>query len=154
MKRWSPLTFLRIVVRGVHDLIRSALGRSPVTVPFAAPPGEVGLLTSPDAYPGYQAMASADFDYDTPARIALLFWTYLPGLLLRAFSRPILVLPSMIDAINPPRPTLRRAKRCESATIVELECEHMAIATEPHRRRILEATLRFLRAHLPSRQIE
>ena len=154
MKRWSPMTFLRIAARGLRDLIRAASRLSPVTVPFAAPPGEVGLLTSPDAYSGYRAMVPDDFDYQTPARIALLFWTYLPGLLLRRFSRPILVLPSSIDAINPPAPTIRRANRCTSATLVELQCEHMGIAVEPHRTRILEATLEFLHSSLPSGEVE
>ena len=111
-------------------------------------------MTSPDAYPGYRAMVPDDFNYDTPARIALLFWTYLPGLRLRTFSRPILVLPSSIDAVNPPVPTIRRASRCESATLIELQCAHMGISTEPHRTRILEATLAFLRSNVVSGEVE
>ena len=154
MRHWSPLTFLRIIGRALWDLVRAAFGLSPVTVPIAAPPGEIGLLTSADAYPGFQAMAASDFVYDIPARIALLFWTYVPGSLLKRFSRPILVLPSVVDAINPPGPTIRRASRCKSATIVELECEHMAIAVEPNRSRILAATRKLLSEHLPSGQIE
>lgn len=154
MKHWSPMSFLRIVIRGLRDLIGAAFGRPPVTVRFAAPPGELALLTSPDAYSGYQAMVPADFNYETPARIALLFWTYLPGLLLRRFARALLVLPSTIDEVNPPRPTLRRAKRCKTATIVELECEHMEIIVEPHRARIVSSTLDFLDELLLSRAVE
>jgi hypothetical protein len=123
-------------------------------VRLAAPPGELGLLTSPDAYPGYQAMVPPDFDYDTAARIALSFWTYLPGLRLRSFERPILVLPSTIDKVNPPGPTIRRAKRCKAATITELACEHMQITVEPHRSRIVASTLEFLQEHLPLREVE
>jgi pimeloyl-ACP methyl ester carboxylesterase len=154
MKYWSPMGFIRIVGRGLRDLIGAAFGRPPVTVRFAAPPGELGLLTSPDAFSGYQAMVPRDFNYETPARIALFFWTYLPGLLLRRFARPVLVFPSRIDKVNPPTPTLRRAKRCKSASIVELECEHMEIMLEPHRSRILSSTLEFLGKLQPLREVE
>jgi len=144
-RRWKPLGFLRVVARAAGDLIGSWFGRSPVLVPVTASPGQLGLLTSPDAYVGYQAIVSRTFNYEIAARIALLFWTYRPGRWLRRFSRPILVIPSRIDKINPPRPTIRRARHCESATIVELDCEHMETAIEPHRSRIIQLTFDFLR---------
>lgn len=148
------VNLLRIVFRGVRDWIRALVGRPPLMVPIAAEPGHLGLLTSPDAHPGYQAMVPPDFDYDTAARVALAFWTYLPGLLLRRFSRAILVLPSTIDKVNPPGPTFRRARMCKSATIVELECEHMEITSDPHRSRIVASTLEFLNDCLPSGEVE
>lgn len=142
--RWTPLNFLRIVGRAARDLLGSWFGRPPIMIPIAANPGEIGLLTSPDAYPGYRAIVPEDFDYEIAARIGLLFWSYVPGRRLRRFSRAILVLPSSIDKINPPGPTLRRLRRANSATVVELDCEHMAVALEPHRSRIAKATLDYL----------
>jgi pimeloyl-ACP methyl ester carboxylesterase len=153
-KRWSPLTFLRIIARGVRDLIGSWFGRPPIMIPLTANPGEPGLLTSPDAHPGYRAIVPPDFNYETAARIGLLFWTYIPGLLLRRFSRAILVLPSKIDKINPPAPTIRRASKCKSATIVELDCDHMEIAVEPHRSRIVHSILDFLSRSVPSGKVD
>ena len=154
MRRWTLWTFFRIVGRGIRDLIAAALGRPPVMVPIAALPGELGLLTTEDAYPGYQAMAPTDFNYDTAARIGLLFWTYRPGLRLRRFDRPILVFPSVRDEINPPGPTVRWTRRCPTATLVELTCAHMDVTTEPHRERIIASTIEFLREQVPSREIE
>ena len=150
MRWWTFPNFLRIVARGILDLIAWLFGRHPVMVPLAAEPGEIGLLTSPDAYIGYQAMVPSDFEYGTAARIGLLFASYVPGRRLRRFSRPILLLPSSIDEINPPRPTHRRALSCPSATIVELDCPHMAITDAPHRDRIIVATIDFLDRHLRS----
>jgi alpha-beta hydrolase superfamily lysophospholipase len=150
-RRWGVFRFFRVVARAAKDWIGSWFGRPPIMIPITANPGELGLLTSPDAYPGYRAIVPRDFNYETAARVALLFWTYLPGLLLRRFRRAILVLPSKIDKVNPPGPTIRRANRCESATIVELDCEHMEIALDPHRSRITQSTLDFLGQHLPSR---
>ena len=153
-RRWSPLNFLRIMAKAMADLIGSWFGRVPILLPVAASPGELGLLTSPDAYPGYRAIVPRDFNYAIAARIGLLFWTYLPGLRLRRFSRAILVLPSKIDKINPPGPTVRRARKCSSATIFELDCEHMEIAVEPNRSQIVHATLEFLGKYLPSGEIQ
>lgn len=153
MKRWSLPNFLRIAARAAKDLIGSWFGRRPTMVPLTARPGELGLLSSPDAYPGYQAIVPPDFNYDTAARIGLLFWTCLPGLLLRRFSRTILVLTSTVDQINPPGPTLRRARKCKSATIIELDCQHMEAVLEPNRSRVVNATLEFLNQHMPSRQV-
>lgn len=154
MKGWSLPNFFRIAVRAVKDLVSSWFGRPPTMVPLTARPGELALLSSPDAYPGYRAIVPPDFNYDTAARIGLLFWTYLPGLLLRRFSRTILVLPSTVDQINPPGPTLRRARKCKSATIVELDCEHMEAALEPNRSRVVHATLDFLNHCVSSGQIQ
>ena len=154
VRRWSPLAFLRIIGRGLQDLIGSWFGRPPTMVPITASPGELCLLASPDAYPGYRAMVPRDFNYDIPARVALLLWTYRPGLMLRRFSRSTLVLPSKIDKINPPGPIIRRSRDCKFATIIELDCEHMEIATEPHRSQIVRSTLDFLRQCVPSGQIQ
>jgi pimeloyl-ACP methyl ester carboxylesterase len=154
IRRWSPLAFVRIIGRGLKDLIGSWFGRPPTMVPITASPGELCLLASPDAYPGYRAMVPRDFNYDIPARVALLLWTYRPGLMLRRFSRSTLVLPSKIDKINPPGPIIRRSRDCKFATIIELDCEHMEIATEPHRSQIVRSTLDFLRQCVPSGQIQ
>lgn len=153
-KRWTFPNLLRIVGRALWDLFSASFGRSPTMVPLAAAPGELGLLTSPDARPGYEAIVPAGFDYDTAARIGLLFWRYVPGLSLKRFTRPILVLPSGIDQINPPGPTLRRARKCKSATIVELDCKHMEAALEPHRSQVVHATLEFLSRCVPLAKVQ
>lgn len=154
MKRWSPLNFLRIIARATNDLLGSLFDRSPTLVPLTAPPGALGLLTSPDAHPGYRALVPSDFNYDTAARIGLLFWSYFPGLRLRRFSRPILILSSSVDRINPPGPTRRHASKCKSATIIELDCEHLEAVIEPTRSRVVHATLDFLHQRAPSRQVQ
>lgn len=145
IRRWGPLNFLRIIARATKDLLGSFFNRPPTLVPLTAPPGALGLLTSPDAHPGYEALVPSDFNYDTAARVGLLFWSYLPGLRLRRFSRPILILSSNVDRINPPGPTRRHARKCKSATIIELECAHLEAMIEPTRSRVVNATLDFLR---------
>jgi hypothetical protein len=151
MRWWSFVTILRLVGRGLRDLVSAILGRQPVTVPLSAPPGEIGLLTSPDAYRGYCEIVAEGFDFNTAARIALYFWSYDPGRVLRRFPGPGLGLPSMTDKICPPRPILRRARQSENAEVVELACDHMKIAVEPDRGVVVDATLDFLRRRVPVR---
>jgi pimeloyl-ACP methyl ester carboxylesterase len=148
MRWWSLLTILRLMGRGVLDVIASIFRRNPVLVPISAPAGDLGLLTSPDAYPGYEAIVPSDFEFGTAARIALYFWTYAPGRLLRRLRVPVLLMPSTLDKICPPRPTLRRARSCPHVEVVELECEHMEVAVEPNRTLVIDATLEFLQKHM------
>ncbi len=148
MRRWRLPVFVSTIARAIADQIGSWLGRPAQMVPLAAKPGELGLLTSPDAYRGYRAISPEDFDFMTCARTVLTFWTYLPGRRLRGFTRPILVFTSSIDTINPPGPTIRSAKTCSHASVVELECDHMAFLQEPQRTLVVEETLEFLRERL------
>ena len=53
-----------------------------------------------------------------------------------------------------PGSSSRRAKRCISAKIAELSCEHVEITVEPHRSRIIASTLELLQVHLPLREVE
>jgi hypothetical protein len=154
MRGWSLSVFLRIVGRAGRDLVRALFRRTPVTVPLAASPGDFGILTSEGTFAGYQAIVPRDFRYDLGARIALYFWTYMPGLFLSRFGRPALLLPSLIDQVNPPRPTLRRARHCRTASVVELDCAHMDAVLEPHRSRVVAATLSFLDERLGRGQVE
>ncbi len=151
MQWWSLLNMLRIVARAIRDFLSSLVGRQPVTVPLTAPPGEIGLLTSPDAYLGYRNLVPKGFEFETGARIALRFWSYAPAHAFRRCPGPVLVLPSVIDAICPPGPTIRHARRSRNTEIVELRCEHMQCAVEPHRSVIIDATLDFLQRHVPVR---
>jgi pimeloyl-ACP methyl ester carboxylesterase len=149
MRWWNLLTMLRIAGRGLLDLVAAALRLPPVRVPLAASPGRVGLLTSPDARRGYEAIVPEDFDYGTAGRIALYFWTYHPGRSLRRFDGPVLLLPSVVDQICPSAPTLRQAGSSPRVEVAKLGCDHMDMVSEAHRREVVGATLAFLGRHVP-----
>ncbi|MEM7136789.1 MAG: alpha/beta fold hydrolase [Myxococcota bacterium] len=149
MRWWSPVNLVTLATRGLRDLIASALRRPPVLVPLSAPPGGLGLLTSPDAYTGYQAIVPSGFDFLTAARIALYFFTYAPGRSLRALRAPALVMLSSRDRICPPGPILKRARPCAHVEVQELSCEHMDALVDPTRHQVIDATLAFLRRHVP-----
>lgn len=149
MRWWSLWTMLRLVFRGLRDCLSWLLGRTPVQVPLSAPTGEIGLLTSPDAYPGYLAIVPEDFDFGTAARTALYFWSYSPGRALRRVGAPVLIVPASQDKVCPPEPTRRRARAAPGVEIEEVDCEHMAVLTPPVRDQVLNASLGFLKRHVP-----
>src|ERR1700744_3030967 len=52
----NPLISARLTALATRDIVTSRFGGSPVMVKTAGHPGEVALMTSPDAYPGYIAL--------------------------------------------------------------------------------------------------
>ena len=146
MKGWGAFNTLRIIGTGFVDVISRFFGGRTFFVPVSATPGGLGLLTSADAKPGYEQIVPRDFDYNTVARVALFFWLYRPGRQLQRLKQPVLLMPFTPDCINPAEVTRKYAKQCASARIVELDCHHMEALIEPHRSRIVEATLEFLRS--------
>ena len=48
--------FIKTILRGVQDVLRQALGMSPVYMPAVAQSGEVGLLTAPGSVDGMNSI--------------------------------------------------------------------------------------------------
>jgi dienelactone hydrolase len=81
IRAMNPLTSARVTALAVRDAVGARLGRPPVLVPAAGKPGDVALMTAPDAYPGYLRLVPEDVDLrnEVAARIALTVVTYRPG---------------------------------------------------------------------------
>ncbi|MEM9727079.1 MAG: alpha/beta fold hydrolase [Myxococcota bacterium] len=149
MRWWSLWNTWRIFVQGVRDCFATLFRRQPVCLPLSAPAGKLGLLTSPDAYPGYRAIVPDDFEFQSAAKIGLYFWSYSPGRRLKAIRAPTMVLPASLDKICPPGPTRARARSSPNSEVYEIECEHMAALTEPVLGEVLSASVDFLARHVP-----
>ncbi len=92
---------LRLTLAGVRDLAGAVRGRAPVTLPLVDAPGRLAFMTSPDAEPGYRAIAGASWRNETAARIALRAGAYRPGLKADRLPCPILIQIADRDAIAP-----------------------------------------------------
>src|ERR1700722_6741317 len=77
----SPLISARITALAVRDLIGARLGRPPVMVQTAGLPGEVALMTAPDAYPGFLGLVpdGVELRNEVAARFGLKLLPYRPG---------------------------------------------------------------------------
>ena len=69
---------LRIIPHAQRDLVRSWLGLSPHKIPVVGKPGDVALMTTPEAMDAFQQMAPSDYVNEACARIAIRGDKYRP----------------------------------------------------------------------------
>ena len=111
-----PLTTARISALAVRDLVAARLGRPPVLVGLAGRPGEVALMTTPDAYSGYlnlmpEGAEGTSIPNEVAARIGMTMLTYRPGRLAAEVKCPILFCICEKDSVAPAGPSRRHAAR-------------------------------------------
>ncbi|MBZ5736034.1 lysophospholipase [Nocardioides sp. TRM66260-LWL] len=108
----GPVQSARLAAHGLRDVGRSLLGRSPHYLPAAGAPGDVALMTDPEAA-AYLGLVPDDLSFDdrVAARFALRIGTYSPGRAARRLTVPTLVQVGEHDRTTPPGPARRLARR-------------------------------------------
>jgi len=99
----GPGQLVKATVQGLKDLLAARRGQPPVTVPVVGPPGSLAAMSTPDAQPGYEAIAGPSWRNEVPARFGLTAALYRPGLQAGRLPCPILVQIADRDAIAPPQ---------------------------------------------------
>ncbi len=119
---------LKMISLCMADLFSCLGGYHPVMIKLAGAPGGAALMAVPD-YKLYLNQAGADslFENKTPARAALEFFKYAPGLSAKQAQNPIYFGVCLKDTITPAKATLRYAKQAASATIGTYDCGHFDI---------------------------
>jgi pimeloyl-ACP methyl ester carboxylesterase len=102
---------LRLTAHALRDVVHMLFRRRPHTMPLAAPPGELGAMTTPDSAPGYDAIAGPSWTNALAARIALTMPVNRPVRRARRLRMPILLIMANHDEIAPPSGMERVAKR-------------------------------------------
>ncbi len=148
----NPLVTARITTRAVRDVIAARLGRPPVLVPTAGKPGEVALMNTPDAYPGYLRLVpkGAELCNEVTARIGLQVITYRPGRLTSKIACPILFCVCENDSVAPAAPTLRYAAKAPRGEVKTYAEGHFAIYVDAAFEQVVADQLAFLDKHLTS----
>ncbi|MEZ0365561.1 alpha/beta hydrolase [Mycobacterium sp. pUA109] len=146
----KPGITARISVRAVRDLIAARLGWSPVTVPVAGRPGEVALMTTPDAYPGYLRLVpeGGEVPNEVAARFALKLLPYRPGRLAAKVACPILFCVCATDSVAPAGPTRRHAARAPRGEIKLYPEGHFDIYVGDGFERAIADQIAFLDTHV------
>jgi fermentation-respiration switch protein FrsA (DUF1100 family) len=136
--RSVPVRILaRIVLAGLRDAVGAALGRSPHRLPAVGRPGDVAMMTSPDAWPLAQRLAASDlarFERENvvAARIALLLPSYSPGRRAGRITAPTLVQIALRDVVTPVKVARKAAARIPAAEVRTYDCSHFEPYLEPH----------------------
>jgi fermentation-respiration switch protein FrsA (DUF1100 family) len=146
---------LRIAPYAIRDQINAFLQRGPVYVPLVGRPGDLGIMTTPDALPGLaQLIDDSDlspdaYRQDVAARIGLKIGLYSPERVVSKITCPTLVQIARNDAITPSAVAERAARRIPHATVRTYECSHFDPYVEPAFTGIIADQLSFLREHVP-----
>lgn len=134
----------------VRDFVAKLLGRPPVMVPIAAPPGQLALMNAHDALPGYQALMpkGTQFVNHVAARVIPEIGTYRPGRLAAKVTCPILFCVSNTDTVTPPEPTVAFARRAPQGEIKRYDAGHFAFYMGAAFEQLVSDQTRFLTQHL------
>ncbi|GFG71628.1 alpha/beta hydrolase [Mycolicibacter senuensis] len=145
-----PLTVARVSLLAMRDLAAARLGNPPVMVATAGRPGEVALMSTPDAYPGYLKLApeGQTIRNEVAARIGMKILGYRPGRAAAKVSCPILFCVCDTDSVAPAGPTLRYAERAPRGTIKRYPEGHFDIYVGDAFERVIADQLEFLDRHL------
>lgn len=149
----NPVTVARITALAVRDLIGARAGKPPVMIPTAAKPGELGLMTAPDAYPGYlrlvpEGPAGATMRNEVAARFGLKLSTYRPGRSAKQVRCPILFCVCETDSVAPAGPTLRYAAQAPRGEVKTYPEGHFDIYVGEAFERVIADQISFLDKHL------
>ncbi|BBY31488.1 alpha/beta hydrolase [Mycolicibacterium sediminis] len=142
---------VKVVARAVRDVAGSLVGRPPVMVDLAGPPGSAALMTAPDCEPGYRAVAehAPAFRNEVAARFGLAIARYLPGRRVRKLRCPIMFGICVTDTVAPAAATRRHAKTAARAEISEFPCGHFDVYLGAPFERAVTDYVDFLRRHVP-----
>jgi dienelactone hydrolase len=148
----DPLISARLTALAARDLITARLGGTPVMVQTAGLPGEVALMTSPDAYPGFLGLVpdGVEMRNEVAARIGLKLLPYRPGRLAAKVPCPILFCICETDTVAPSGPTRRYAATAPRGEIKLYPEGHFEIYVGDAFERVLADQLEFLSRHLPT----
>jgi dienelactone hydrolase len=148
----NPLVSARLTALATRDIVASRFGGNPVMVKTAGPPGEVALMTSPDAYPGYLALMpdGVEVRNEVTARIGVKLLPYRPGRLAAKVTCPILFCICEHDTVAPAKPTRRYAATAPRGEVKLYPEGHFEIYVGDAFERVIADQLEFLKRVLPT----
>ncbi len=144
---------IRLALAGLRDAFRAALGRSPHLIPAVGQPGEVAMMTSPDAWPLVQRLAADHLDRFereniVAARIALKMAFYSPGRRAGRITAPTLVQIALQDVVTPTKVAMRAAGRIPGDEIKTYDCSHFEPYLDPYFDAVVGDQIDFLKRTL------
>ena len=134
----------------LRDFTAKLLGRPPVMVPIAAPPGQLALMNAHDALAGYVDLMpeGVPFINHVAARVIPEIATYRPGRAAAKVKCPILFCVSNTDTVTPPEQTLALARRAPRGEIKRYDAGHFDFYTGATFEQLASDQARFLTQHL------
>ncbi|HEV2770131.1 MAG TPA: alpha/beta fold hydrolase [Solirubrobacteraceae bacterium] len=144
----GPGALARATAIAMIDALGALTGRPPVRMPIVGPPGTLAAMTTPDALPGFRAIAGPSFVNDFCARGALLVGTNRPITRAGDVRCPLLVQVAEQDSVAPAASARKAAGRAPHAELRSYPVGHFDVYLGETRERVLGDQLDFLARHL------
>lgn len=140
---------VRSVVAGLRDQTRRLTGREPYYVPITSEPDEFGVLNTPGAKEGFEAIVPEDREMDNrcAARILVTVGMYRPVSVASKVDCPVFVVKAENDLVVPPNSVEKYIDRLD-AEAIRLECGHFDPYLGETFEEVVEAEADFLEEHL------
>lgn len=139
---------LRLTAHGLLDVAVAPFGRTH-RIPIVGHPGELAVMSSPDAYDGYSALVPPGFCGEVAARIALMAGLYRPVRLAGKARCPVLVQICERDSVAPPASAEATVRRLgERGEVRRYPIGHFEPYFGADFERSVGDQLEFLRRHL------
>jgi fermentation-respiration switch protein FrsA (DUF1100 family) len=140
---------LRLTALGVRDALRGLAGREPLRVPIVGPPGTLAAMTTPDAEPGFRAIAGPTFRNEYCARVGLDAVGNRPVTRAADLPCPILFQIADRDTVAPPGTAEKAAWTATGrAEVRRYPLGHFDLNVGEGFERAVADQLHFLRRHL------
>ncbi|MEI2700913.1 MAG: alpha/beta fold hydrolase [Baekduia sp.] len=137
--RVPPLAATRLTALALLDLAAASLGRPPRLVPTVGEPGDLAMMATPDAMPGYRALTAGieGFDERVTARTVLDVLRYAPGRRAGRIACPLHVAICDEDSVAPAGRAAKQVARAPQAEVVHYPIGHFDIYVgEPFERAV------------------
>ncbi|MDA2948367.1 MAG: alpha/beta hydrolase [Actinomycetota bacterium] len=133
LRRMSVRNLVPAAVAALRDAAGAVLGREPVLMPAAGPPGSFAALTEPDALTGFQAIVGPGslWRNEVAARLMLTLPFFRPVRLAARLTMPVLLCVCDADTTTPPSSTITVGRRAPRAELRHYPYGHFAIYTDP-----------------------
>lgn len=142
-------SFLKVLPLVARDVVLGRFGRAR-GIALAAEPGEAGLMTAPDAVPGYYGLVppGSEFDDHVDARIGLHVPINFPGRAAAHVPVPILFAICDKDTVAPAKQTLNYAQLAPKGEIKHYPVGHFDIYQGEAFETAVADYVEFLQRHL------
>ncbi len=134
----------------VRDKLGAVFGRLPHTIPLAAEPGELGLLSQPGWKAHYLGLVPPDSQWRNaiPARSIFTAGNYNPADVVESLKMPVLLVYGLRDAGVSASIVEAAAGRMSNATLAPFDGDHFAVYGGPLHDLVLAQEVAFLRSKL------
>jgi pimeloyl-ACP methyl ester carboxylesterase len=145
-----PPTALKLMGVALQDELGSRLGRKPRYVPAVGRPGDVAIMTAPDALPGFEALTPEHSNWHNrvAARVGLQTLTFRPGAKAAEITCPLLVCVCERDSVVSASAAAKVAQTAPQGELMSLPIGHFDVYHGEWFERVASRTGEFLARHL------